>query len=304
MSETADAEAEIVEAFYDSVYDPSGWARAVALLASAHPQLHPLIQAETWHHESAPVLAYSNLDPALISRYLANPSINAWRPHHEAMRVGQIVHTLDLLSPGDFRRTAFYNEIMRPSQDIAAAAGTLLHRSKDGFAALAVHFEGVVEEAAVGAAMALLGRVAPHARRAFALSRQTAIRSLSHTAAIIDGLAVPCFALRADGGVLRANQAATAMVERADVITVAGGGTIAPAVPAAQARLAAAIERSATRGEVTVASLPGRDGSFWIAHAVRHRPQTDAHPLVARFVDGDATAALVYISRSDFGPPR
>lgn len=139
-----------------------------------------------------------NYSPAHHASYLQHfGSQNPWNPQVARVAVGRVVHSRALLAPEALKRTEFYNDWIRPQEDIGTGAGVTLYRDRDRFLRLSCNIRFRDMEAMEQRLLLLLEAIGPHVRASFELSRrlagarigrhyQEALQRLSEAVLLID----------------------------------------------------------------------------------------------------------------------
>lgn len=115
---------------------------------------------------------YSQAHHASYLQHFA--SQNPWNPQVARMPVGKVVHSRTLLAPEVLKRTEFYNDWIRPQEDIGTGAGVTLYRDRDRFLRLSCNIRFRDLEAMEQRLLLLLEAIGPHVRASFELSRRLA----------------------------------------------------------------------------------------------------------------------------------
>jgi DNA-binding CsgD family transcriptional regulator len=203
-------------------------------------------------------------DPAAVASYEQHyAKTNVWLAALErAPRRFAASHAI--LDRGEFERSEFYNDWLRP-QDLYFGAGAVLPRDARWRTNLTVvrsrssgHFDQ--------AELQLFQRLAPHVQQSLAIHRRLSSlnRERRVTLDALDGLAVGCVLLDRAGMVLLANSVARRLFEEKDAIT-ATDGRLRAVDPSAAAELAALL-RDAVAPQTVISptggtlALPGRSG--------------------------------------------
>lgn len=116
-----------------------------------------------------------NYSPAHHASYLEHfGGRNPWNPQVARVPVGQVVHSRALLAPELLKRTEFYNDWIRPQEDIGTGAGVTLYRDRDRFLRLSCNVRFRDIEAMEQRLLLVLETIGPHVRASFELSRRLA----------------------------------------------------------------------------------------------------------------------------------
>ncbi len=135
--------------------------------------------------------------------------LNPWSRAARAAAVGRAQASEALVDPRALRRSQFYNEWVRPQEDIGTGAGITLYRDAQRFVRLSANLRYRDAERVQEDLITLLDMLAPHLRRSLALARQLRGQYLgADLVGVLDGLPAAVFLLDARRRVVHANAAA------------------------------------------------------------------------------------------------
>ncbi len=201
---------------------------------------------------------------------------NPWNARAARVPVGAVIHSQLLLEPGMLKRTEFYNDWIRPQEDIGTGAGVTLFRDRERFLRLSCNIRFRDLDSMEARLLGLLEAIGPHVQASFQLSRRLAgARVGQHYQDALQLVPEATLLLDPTGRITFANAAAERLLESTRAISTADG-RFALLDPPAQQTL-----------EATLAAITeGRTGAG-LPITIR----TDAAPLVAElfpFVSGEA----------------
>lgn len=116
-----------------------------------------------------------NYAPEHHSSYLQHfADRNPWNNRAARVPVGAVIPSRQLLDPGVLRRTEFYNDWIRPQEDIGTGAGVTLFRDHARFLRLSCNIRFRDLESIEARLLGLLEAIGPHLQASFQLSRRLA----------------------------------------------------------------------------------------------------------------------------------
>ena len=218
-----------------------------------------------------------NYSPDHHSSYLQHfAARNPWNAQAARVPVGAVIHSQILLEPGVLKRTEFYNDWIRPQDDIGTGAGVTLFRDRERFLRLSCNVRFRDLESMEARLLGLLEAIGPHVQASFQLSRRLAgARVGQHYQDALQLVPEAALLLDPTGRITFANAAAERLLEGTRAIATADGRITLPDQSAQQA-LEAALA-AVTHGTTS----PGAPITI----------RTDTAPLVAElfpFVSGEA----------------
>ncbi len=165
-----------------------------------------------------------NYSPAHHASYLQHfGTRNPWNPEVARVPVGKVVHSTALLAPEVLKRTEFYNDWIRPQEDIGTGAGVTLYRNGDRFLRLSCNIRFRDLEAMEQRLLLLLEAVGPHLRASFELSRRLAgARIGRHYQDALQRLPEPIMLIDHAGRVCLTNSAAERLLGAGSGLSLGG----------------------------------------------------------------------------------
>jgi DNA-binding CsgD family transcriptional regulator len=242
-------EGDLIGAFYQAVIAPETWSAALAtlqerfkaeaaILGIYDPTAHSLslsFSSGAWTSDVMKSYAreFVQVDPA-VPKFAHQPA-------------GKATTSEKLLTAGERRDGAFYNEFLKPL-DLSDCLGARLLDIPHGFSALAVH-SGRKRQPFGAAETAALERLVPHATRAFQLYRTFVLldQKMTMLATVVDRLTVGLIARDREDNPIHANHVALALVARKDGLRQDPDGQLRASNRVADGRLVA-LQRAVHRG--------------------------------------------------------
>lgn len=202
-----------------------------------------------------------NYSPDHHSSYLQHfAGRNPWNTRAARVPVGAVIHSQILLEPGVLKRTEFYNDWIRPQEDIGTGAGVTLFRDRDRFLRLSCNIRFRDLERMEARLLGLLEAIGPHVQASFELSRRLAgARIGQHYRDALQLVPEAVLLLDSTGRITFANAAAERLLENTTAVATADGRLALPDQSAQQAIEAAlaAIIHGTTRPGVPITIRTG-----------------------------------------------
>lgn len=227
-------------------------------------------------------LTSSGYDPDYIETYDSHyGTMNAWAVGFAKGEPGAVLPSEWMCSKADLFRTEFYNDWIRPQEDVAAGGGAILFKDESRMLAFGGNIRLKDEEQLEGPWLRTVGLLIPHLQQAFEISRALAGQSLEldllRKGAVRGGAGV---LLLADNGfVLYANEAGQAMLREGTVLRDDHAGRAVFNHPDATGALENCLN-ALRRGETPVAATffggDGVGGEQYIIRLVQFDPED--HP--------------------------
>jgi len=164
---------------------------------------------------------------------------NAWAPGFSEASVGQTISTEAMCATDVLHRTEFYNDWVRPQEDISSGGGVVLAKNETSFFALG----GNIRARDHDTLQALLQRLTPHLQNALAISRRIGGLQIENAALARAGVGADGAVLVLDGAgrLIHANAAAQTRLARGTILRSDMRGRVGFADAAANRRLAEAL---------------------------------------------------------------
>ena len=217
MQEGGDATDRLIGLIYEAVVDAGAWKRLVEAidrhLDGAYVQMHA---HDRLAHTSLGAVCARHPDEFMQSYFDYYGQFNPVASTIGKVPVGKIVRTEDLVDMNQLVRSEYYNEWLRPQEDIAAGCGMTLLRDDHRLLIAGLHLRAKDVERKMAAAQSLLQQLQPHLVRAMSMRRAVANLQGREGAlkTSLDAVADAVFHLDRIGKVIWANQAAQALCRR------------------------------------------------------------------------------------------
>lgn len=218
----------IIDQIYAAALDVTAWPAVLHELQQLFGGIAVGLYTADKSNGRVSLIEVRGVDSGYLERYVAEHLLdNPWAQASELQRQGHIRtdRSLDAYhnSPGFYRRTALYNEWMRPQEFIHTLGTNLLvaDRTETKLFIYRPRQAGAFDACEVARFDWLSGHLANAVRVSRRLAQQQAQTDRSLDA--IDRMAFGVVFLDAAGGITHANRFATALFRRRDGLTVSGG---------------------------------------------------------------------------------
>ncbi|MEO7223299.1 MAG: hypothetical protein ABIY37_12570 [Devosia sp.] len=146
---------------------------------------------------------------------------NPWNERVAAMPIGRAIASPAILAPELLRKTEFYNDWIRPQEDVGTGAGITLHRDRNRFLRLSANIRFRDLDTMQELLVELLDRLGKHMQLSFELSRQVAGRRIGHPyEEALESVPGAVFLLDASGRLCHANANAEALRQSGNYVRV------------------------------------------------------------------------------------
>ena len=212
---------KLVDSFHAAAVGERSWNAALQGLADATGSRSAQLAAIHSGGASVPFNAITNIDPAIFRLFEQTAAINPRVTVADAAPVLEVLTDWDFITPEEYRRDLFCQEVLQPF-DIPWVCITTLERNDQGFVALTVirsHREGHItpEQQQVFATLA------PHVRTAV----RTHVALQGHGVAVLtksmEMLSIPVFVCDRSGKVVTLTRPAEALVEEGSALQLKAG---------------------------------------------------------------------------------
>lgn len=249
----------LVHTIYRAVLDPREWSVFVEDLAGhLRGTLIGLHAHDAVDSASLGVLA-SKTDPAFLEaydRYYA--AKNVWAQGMASAHVGRIVQSEEICDTDELIKTEFYNDCLR-TQDLAAATGTVLHRTPDRFLFLSGNMRLQDLDHVRTPLARMFSLLGPHISQSFELMRHVpALAEGEDYRSTAENCANALFFLDRKGRLVHANHTGRTLHSEASTVWVDRDGHFHLQDPQAERALQAAL------GAITRADFQKLRGNFLI----------------------------------------
>lgn len=283
---TADEYLGLAHRINEAALDPSGWGDVIAHLSdmSGGVKTHMFGYDTYLGRRDLKRLTY-NYDPAFLSLYQRHfETLNPWGPAFVAGAPGQVQTAEEMFPTEALRRTEFYNDWVRPQEDIIGGAGGVLLRDRNRVYAIGGNIRARDAAETEPFWARLLSGIMPLLQQALDMNRALAGVKLGSylLRQRIDPEESAVVVLEANGRMVSLNARAAAEVEAAALLRLDAGGRLILRDPAAEARLETMRLRpsggSVPQGFYMPGATPG--GRRWRCHLAR----LDAEAALARII--------------------
>lgn len=156
---------------YSALLDPSRWQvfldEAAAGLGGARMQLHGWTNAE-----GSVVSATTGYDPAMITLYERHlRRLNPWTQKIIHSRAGIVLSSQELYPEEKLKKSLFYEEWIRPQENIVAGAGVVIGRTPSGPFMFGGNIRELDREIKHPQLLEMMGQIAPHLSLAWRIGR-------------------------------------------------------------------------------------------------------------------------------------
>jgi len=259
----------VVEAIYDCTLNPGRWRDTLLRVGELTQSTHVAMGTMDYEHGQLLNPVEYGYDPTYWKLYLERYSVNPLMRRSHRVSLGA-VYTIPMLGDlGDYLRSEFYNEWIKPQRcgDLVGLNGLRRGRRVVGFVAHRTLPQPAYDKREVQ----LMRRLAPHICRSLAISDVLNQRSIKARAleATLNTLSTAVYLTRADGRVSYMNAAAERQIRSGNALRIIGNRLV-PVNHEAQTAMTAAIagaiaDEVALQVPCVALALPGRDGSGLVA---------------------------------------
>jgi DNA-binding CsgD family transcriptional regulator len=289
---------DLIGVIYDAAIDPSLWEGAIERAAHFVGGTGAALICKDVGARNA--VAQHEFGFQRLPVALFEPIYEAAEPHFLG-DIEQPIATTDLIPVGELRRTELYRQWARP-QGLVDFISAVLDRTTISSAIFGVfrhERNGLVDDRA----RRQMRLIAPHIRRAVLIDRMFEFKAgeVATFVDALDGLSTGMYLVDADGRLIHANAAGSALLAAGDILRSAAGRLVASDTQVQRTlrdAFAAAGQGDAALGIKGIAvSLTGKDGERYVAHALpltsgaRRRAGLDRAAAAALFVRRSALVA-------------
>ncbi|MBD1549231.1 helix-turn-helix transcriptional regulator [Roseibium aggregatum] len=186
-------------------------------------------------------LTAAGYDPGYIDSYNDYyGEINAWAPGFATHEAGVVIPSQHMCSKQTLFETEFYNDWVRPQENVAAGGGALIFKDETRLIAFGGNIRLKDEEKLEAAWLQTVGLVTPHLQQAFEISRALAGQSLERDLLLNGAVAgdAAILLLAENGFLLHANPTGLQLLQEGTVLRDDHAGRIHFQDPAAAEQLA------------------------------------------------------------------
>jgi len=198
----------------------------------------------------------ANFYPDVLATYEPYfAEINPWYPGMLTAPMHRVITDRDLLPREELIKTEFWADYVRPQNDTAAGAGTILFREEDRLLVLTGNYNWARQEDYEGPTVRLLDMLSSHARQAFRIQRTLEGHRLvdKQYREVLDTVSNAVFLIDAMGRLSHPNRQAEALLRSNELVYAGPDKVLHFLDPRADASLARAVSEIASEH---VHSLP------------------------------------------------
>jgi DNA-binding CsgD family transcriptional regulator len=216
---------EVVGLVYEAAVEPARWPVALTRLSDLVASSAATLLFGDATAADAAIMESARVDPADLKRYNEHYFKRDVRLHAGMARpAGTVTINSNLMRPGAFRRTEFFNDFLEPV-DLPYMIGSVLLKEDDAFASLGIHRPRRRGEY-TPAEIEVFGAVVPHLRRAISIHRRLSCAELraSAGAEALDRLKLGVVLMDAEGRPLLVNRSAREILDERDGLVLRKDG--------------------------------------------------------------------------------
>ncbi len=274
----------LLDRIYDAAMDPHLWDSAIQQIATLTHSSGGILMGQSGLHEALYFTHHTNVSEESIRQLGSRHVLNPWTQYMwTTSPVGVAVPTDRILPAADLRRTAFFDEVLRPSDVSHSLMIGLTQKTEFG---VGVSLNRPFRQGPYGETeQRLLTALAPHLRRSVQLGfRVDAYKALQHQAyESLDRLAIGVVLLDRRGKIVFANAAALALDDARGPLRL-GRRSVSHTSSLHTRRIEALVQKSLQGAPMAAISVPRSDDSYPLTIL--------ATPMRSRDVDRLAAASL------------
>lgn len=222
---SAEAFGRLVEGVYDAGLDPTRWPECLGRISDFLDHAFIALHA----HDIAAgmnlgILAY-RYEASYLRSYAGHyAGMNPWNQMLARMPVGQALPSECIVPPDVLRRSEFYNEWLRPQEDIGTGGGITVFRSGSRFLRVSCNIRFRDANRLQPLLVETLNLLGPHLGRSFAIMRALAGATIGDTLkAQLEMSATPAFVFDRRGRVRFANGPAERLARDGEFVKLVAG---------------------------------------------------------------------------------
>lgn len=222
---SAEAFGRLVEGVYDAALDPTKWPECLGRISDFLDHAFVALHA----HDIAAGASLGILARRYEASYLQSyaryyAAINPWSQMLARMPVGQALPSERIVPPDVLRRSEFYNDWLRPQEDIGTGGGVTVFHRGNRFLRLSCNIRYRDANRLQPLLVETLNLLSPHVGRSFAIMRQLAGSTIGdNLKAHLDMSATPSFVLDRRGRVCFANGPAERLARDGEFVKAVAG---------------------------------------------------------------------------------
>ncbi|SLN10417.1 hypothetical protein PSA7680_00034 [Pseudoruegeria aquimaris] len=195
--------------------DPRQWQWALAELQRVSDGVNVVMFSHDLRSDTSLDLIHSGYDPAMIDSYLSYfGGINVWAEKFPTIAPGEVRTCASLVPDEDLVQTEFYNDWLRPQEDMRGGAGTVISLGNGRVVAVAGSIRHKDRDRIEAKFTRDLEALVPHIRASLLANRMLGeLASLACMARLsLDGENTALLVVRDDGRLVHANAAGQRLV--------------------------------------------------------------------------------------------
>ncbi|MCZ4271048.1 helix-turn-helix transcriptional regulator [Maritalea porphyrae] len=171
---------QVTEVLFQAALDSSKWQEFIAALSKHTGDLKTHMFGYDTHSNLTLNMIGHGYSEEAIDIYLKHfYKENAWAPGFARANEGEVVHSQDMIRLEALERTEFYNDWVKPQEDVCAGGGVMLFKSGSRTIMLGGNIRRKDTEKLEAKWLNALRILQPHIRHAFEFNRIVADQSLS-----------------------------------------------------------------------------------------------------------------------------
>jgi DNA-binding CsgD family transcriptional regulator len=237
-----------IEALYAAPFDPLGWQHAIELVWQLLPSVGIALYGYDELSSNGVGVLHAGYDPAAIEVFLAHyGAVNAWAPGFLRSPVGTLLNSDAFLARDALVRTEYYNDWLRPQENLISGWGSLLVNERTRYLAFTATLRARDEDSLGDSVRQVIARLMPHVERAFRIARLVSGAELGPgIESVMESIGHASFALDASGRVLHANALTAALPP--EILRLGQDGRLGFTDPATQAAFETGLRLVAGQG--------------------------------------------------------
>ena len=293
----------LISQIFSAALDGSQWQGFLDTLAQASPGTRTQLHGHDFGRTEVQIGAFSGYDGSLVeSWYEYYGLINVWAPGMLKLPVGVATAAEAVAGEEEVNRSEFYNDWVRPQEDIRSGACVIIDKSPNRFFALGGNMRAVDAEDHRDDFVDLLQRLTPHLQAALAITRRIGALAVENSVLAQAGAGPggAVLVLDAARSVVYANAAGQAQLADGTHLRCDMRGRAAFADPVADRRLAIALgqlNQPGTGAGAAVFRLSGPGPSMTCRTARLDLPDLATHPALLLTRALDAPCLLLTLAR-------
>jgi len=303
MPVTVQQYASVSNLILGAAMDPDGWQGVVDTLGTIlGPQVCTQIMGYDLQSHAAPLAYASGYDPALLQLYDQHYfSQNPFAESFDTLEVGKVVPTSAMCPPEVLKKTGFYADLLRPSEDIICGGGTLLVRDEHRMFLFGGNMRTRDQDDHEQRWLTLCASLAPIIRQSLEINRMIAGLSFENWAANQHKLGADTAVIVVDSNmrVHYASSEAERLITQGDPIRIGLGSQVMFSSQAVQTSIAqlAGLQSKGKHAVFRSWHVDSLDGGSWTCRAIGLRlGDMDRSPFGA-FFDRSTSALLLALKQ-------